>query len=45
MRKSMMVVDASAFKAALRFDIAAAKMAAMTRPANPIGKCAQMNSG
>src|SRR5580658_4149595 len=44
-RKSITVVEANEFSAALRFDIAAAKMAAITNPAIPTGRCCQMNSG
>ena len=44
-RKSTTVVEASEFRAALRLAMAAARMAAMARPAMPAGKWFQMNSG
>src|SRR5216684_5295171 len=44
-QKSMTVVDASEFNAALRLDMAAARIAAITRPATPTGRCSQINSG
>ncbi len=43
LRKSITVVEASEFSAALRLDIAAARMAAITSPAMPTGRCCQMN--
>ena len=44
-QKSITVVDASEFRAALKFDIAAARIAAITNPAIPVGRCSQMKSG
>src|SRR5713226_5624981 len=44
-QKSMTVVDASEFNAALRLDMAAARIAAITRPATPTGRCSQINNG
>ncbi len=40
-----MVVEESELSAALRFDIAAAKMAAISRPEIPRGICCTMNVG
>jgi hypothetical protein len=36
------VVDAKEFRAALKFDMAAARMAAIAKPAAPTGKCSQI---
>ena len=43
MKDYMIVVDANAFRAALKFDIAAARIAAIAKPASPGGKLLQMN--
>ena len=43
--RSTTVVEESAFRAALKFAMAAARMAAIVRPATPTGRLFQMNSG
>ena len=43
--KSITVVDASEFSAALKLAIAAARIAAVTKPATPTGRCRHTNSG
>ena len=43
--KSMIVVEANELSAALRFDIAAARIAAVINPATPGGKCSQTKAG
>src|SRR5579883_2642946 len=43
--KSTTVVDASEFSAALKFDIAAARIAAITSPATPEGRFSQTYNG
>ena len=44
-QKSITVVEASAFRAALRLDMPAARMAAIARPEMPGGKMFQTNYG
>ena len=41
----MIVVEERELRAALKLDIAAARIAAMTNPAAPTGNCFQMKSG
>jgi hypothetical protein len=41
----MIALEESELSAALKFDIAAAKMAAMSRPEIPCGICLTMNVG